>query len=120
VGEGSSEQRKEEEEWKERGSWGEMQGEGTLLVRFGSEGADLKELRVGFNCGRGLEKRRRTGGHGSKMLGREGVTHIDRVCILGAMKGDRGRARNLGGLQLVPETECLQGREEERERREEG
>lgn len=78
MGEGSNEQRKEEEEWKERGSWGEMQGEGTLLVGFGSEGADLKELRVGFNCGRGLEKRRRTGGHGSKMLGREGVTHIDR------------------------------------------
>lgn len=51
------------------------------------------------------------------MLGREGVTQIDRVCNLGAVEGDRGRARNLGVLHLVPENECLQGGEKEKERK---
>lgn len=50
------------------------------------------------------------------MLGREGVAGIDRVCNLGAVKGDRGRARNLGVLHLVPEYECLQGRERKRKK----
>lgn len=45
-------------------------------------------------------------GQRSKMLGREGVTGIDRVCNLGARKGERGGARNLGGLALVP---CVEG-----------
>lgn len=44
------------------------------------------------------------------MLGREGVTGIDRLCNLGARKGDRGRARNFGVLRLVPESKCLRGR----------
>lgn len=51
------------------------------------------------------------------MLGREGVTGIDRVCNLGAVKGDRGRARNFGVLYLVPEFECFQGRDKEEERK---
>lgn len=38
---------------------GEMQGEGELLVGFGCEGADLKELRVSFNCGTRSEKKKR-------------------------------------------------------------
>ncbi len=58
------------------------------------------------------------------MLGREGVTGIDRVCNLGAVTGDRGQARNFGVLHLAPEFKCLQGREKERQRerkdREEG
>lgn len=53
------------------------------------------------------------------MLGREGVTGIDRLCNLGARKGDRGRARSFGVLRLVPESECLQGRGGEKERQEE-
>lgn len=105
------------------GSWGKCRGEGALLVGFRSEGADLKELRVGFNCGIRKRRGKGGGGQGSKMLGREGVTGIDRVCNLGARKGDRGRVRNFGFLQMVPESECLQGRgkeEERKDRREEG
>lgn len=52
------------------------------------------------------------------MLGREGVTGIDRVCNLGGVQGDRGWARYLRVLHLVPEYECLQGKE--RQRRQEG
>lgn len=48
------------------------------------------------------------------MLGREGVAGIDRVCNLGAVEGDRGWARNLRDLHLVPEYECLHGTERER------
>lgn len=33
-----------------------MQGEGALLVGFRSDGADLTEFRVSFNCGTDLEK----------------------------------------------------------------
>lgn len=40
------------------------------------------------------------------MLGREGVTGMDRMCTLGARKGERGGARNLGVLTLVP---CVEG-----------
>lgn len=40
------------------------------------------------------------------MLGREGVTGMDRMCTLGARKGERGGARNLGVLALVP---CVEG-----------
>lgn len=48
------------------------------------------------------------------MLGREGATAIDRVWNLGAVHGDRGRAKYLRVLHLVPD-------EEERgDRREEG
>lgn len=54
------------------------------------------------------------------MLGREGVTGIDRKCNLGVMKGDRGRARVFGVLHLVPESECLQREEEEKERKDRG
>lgn len=54
------------------------------------------------------------------MLGRDGVTRIDRVCNLGAVEGDRGRARNLGVLHLVPENKCLQGEEKEKERQKGG
>lgn len=44
------------------------------------------------------------------MLGREGVTGIDRVCNLGAGKGETGGARNLWGWTLVP---CVEsGRKE--------
>ena len=50
------------------------------------------------------------------MLGREGVTGIDRVNNLGAVEGERGWARNLGVLHLVPEYKCLRGREKEKER----
>lgn len=51
------------------------------------------------------------------MLGREGVSGIDRMCNLGVVKGDRGRARSFGALLLVPENECLRGREKEEERK---
>lgn len=51
------------------------------------------------------------------MLGREGVTGIDRVCNLGAVKGDRGRTRNFGFLYVVPESECHQGRERDEDRK---
>lgn len=40
------------------------------------------------------------------MLGREGVTSIDRMCNLGAREGERGGARNLGVRTLVP---CVEG-----------
>lgn len=40
------------------------------------------------------------------MLGREGVTGIDRMCNLGARKGERGGPRNLGVRTLVP---CVEG-----------
>lgn len=40
------------------------------------------------------------------MLGREGVPGIDRMCNLGARKGERGGARNLGILAVVP---CVEG-----------
>lgn len=59
----------------------------------------------------------KAGGQGSKMLGREGVAGIDRVCNLGAVKGDRGRARNFGVLRLVPVCESV-GREKEKEKTE--
>lgn len=38
---------------------GKVRGEGALLVGIGSEGADLQELRAGFNCGREEERRGR-------------------------------------------------------------
>lgn len=91
---------------------GECRGEGALLVGFRSEGADLKELRVRLQ-----REEERAGGQGSKMLGREGVTGIDRVCNLGARKGETGRVRNFGFLHMVPESVCLRGRGEETERR---
>ena len=37
---------------------------------------------------------------------------IDRMCNLGARKGERGGARNLGALTLVP---CVEGGRKERE-----
>lgn len=46
------------------------------------------------------------------MLGREGVTGIDRVCNLGAGKGETGGARNLWGWTLVP---CVEGGRKESE-----
>lgn len=64
------------------------------------------------------EKRGGRGGQGSKMLEKEGVTGTDRLCSLGVVKGDGGRARNFGVLLLVPEYECFT-REREREREEE-
>lgn len=51
------------------------------------------------------------------MLGREGVTDIDRVWNLGAVEGERGRARYLRVLHLVPEYKCLRGIEKEKERK---
>lgn len=47
------------------------------------------------------------GAQGSNRLGREGVTGVDRHSNLGAVQGDGGRARNLGTLYLVPESESV-------------
>lgn len=58
---------------------GKVQGEGTLLVGFRSEGADLKELRVDFNCGRGLEER----------IGKDGRSGVKDV---GERRGERYRS----------------------------
>lgn len=84
-----------------------MQGRGNIT---GCEGASLK-------AGLKDEKMPETGGKAaggqrSKKLGREGVTGIDRVCNLGAGKGERGGARNLWVLTLVP---CVEGGRRESE-----
>lgn len=50
------------------------------------------------------------------MLGREGVTGIDRVCNLGVVQG--GWTRYLRVLYLVPENECSQRKG--RQRRQDG
>lgn len=69
-------------------------------------GAELRERGVSFDCREGErdeERRgeRQTGGQGSNMLRREGVTSLE--CNLGAVEGERGRVRNLGVLPLVSE-----------------
>lgn len=56
-------------------------------------------------------------GQGSKRLGRDGVTGIDRVWNLGAVHGDRGRAKYLRVLHLVPE--CV-SKERKRKRKKTG
>jgi len=81
---GFSEQREEEQGWRERKVFGGVQGEGALLVGFRSEGANLKELRVGFNCGTLLEKIR-------------GNDRRSRVKDVGERGGDRYRSSEKPG-----------------------
>lgn len=93
------------------GRRGRCRGKGALLVGFRSEGADPKRAEGRFSKDGGLVDGWWRGGggglaQGPRMLGREGVTGIDRVCNLGTRKGDRGRARNLGFLHTVPECFC--------------
>lgn len=57
-------------------------------------------------------------GQGSKRLGRDGVTGMVRVWNLGAVHGDRGRAKYLRVLHLVSENKmCLQGEKEKEKKR---
>lgn len=76
----------------------------------------LKKLRVGFNRG-AMTRTVEVGGQGSKMLGREWVTGIGRMWNLGAVHGDRGRAKYLRVLHLVPDVSRERRRKETEERK---
>lgn len=78
---------------------GNVQGEGTLLVGFGSDGADLKESGVGFNCGRGLEKRRgKDGRSGVEDVGERGSGQYRSSVQPGSGEGRQRTGEELGGL----------------------
>lgn len=63
----------------------------------GCGGAGLRSV-----VGPGDWGKRKQWGQRSKVLGREGGAGAGRMCRLGAGKGERGGARNLGLRTLVP------------------
>lgn len=84
---------------KKGGTLGKVQGEGALLDGFRSEGADLKELRVSFNCGRGFEKRRgKDGRSGVKDVGERGSDWYRSRVQPGSGEGGRRTGEGLWGF----------------------
>lgn len=76
-----------------------MQGEGTLVVGFGSEGFDLKELRVGFNFRRGFLKRRgEEGRSGVKDVGERGSDRYRSSVQPGSGEGGQRTGEELWGF----------------------
>lgn len=76
-----------------------MPGEGALLLGFGSEGAELKELRVGVNCGRGFAKRgRKDGRSGVKDVGERGSDRYRSSVQPGSGEGRQRTGEELQGF----------------------